>query len=131
MATSSASSSASTKSDPVILEHQIALKVTARDNRKGRHTLLVLPGTKVKPEIPDEKTGIITGDQEERATAVIETSVAQITTTPGAVLRFETPPPTTSWRRIGRNVQLMFRLHQPFYDISYLLAFLAAIGSVI
>ncbi|KAF4553765.1 Hypothetical protein D9617_6g094980 [Elsinoe fawcettii] len=119
---------------PVILENQIALKVTPRDNRKGRHTLLVLPGTVMTVEKISDDASMLREVEEakaEKITTLTSTAVEQVTTTPGNTLRFDTPPTISSAGRIRHNIRLMFRLHQPLYDVSYLMALLYFIGSVV
>ncbi|KAG8630971.1 hypothetical protein KVT40_000111 [Elsinoe batatas] len=119
---------------PIVLENQIALKVTPRDNRKGRHTLLVLPGTVLTAEKLSDDADMLKEMEEAKQgqlTTLAESTVQQVASSPGNTLRFNTPSSHATIRHILHNIRLMVRLHQPLYDISYLIAFLYLIGSVV
>ncbi|KAF2225661.1 hypothetical protein BDZ85DRAFT_257873 [Elsinoe ampelina] len=134
MASSEMATGRSSVAAPIVLENQIALKVTPRDNRKGRHTLLVLPGTVLTAEkMPDDASMLKEMEEAKQGqlTTLAESTVQQVVSSPGNTLRFDTPSSRATARRILQNIRLMFRLHQPLYDVSYLIAFLYFIGSVV
>ncbi|PNS19333.1 hypothetical protein CAC42_2510 [Sphaceloma murrayae] len=117
MQTPSISNLLSPKDGIVVMENQIALKVTPRDNRKGRHTLLVLPGTELDVEEATQERAAIMNAMAEVKEEARKDSIAGPVIGPGTIMRFQTPPAVTSWRRILQVIQMMFCVHQPLYDV--------------